>query len=62
MAECDYRPVACRKTYRLIVVKKYLDVTQGQSLLFHDYRYFFYLTNDRTQFGGRDRAAGQRSL
>jgi len=47
VAEFDYRPAACQKTYRMIVVKKYLDVTQGQSLLFHDYRYFFYLTNDR---------------
>jgi hypothetical protein len=47
VAEFDYRPVACKKVYRMIVVKKYLDVTQGQSLLFHDYRYFFYLTNDR---------------
>jgi hypothetical protein len=47
VAEFDYRPVACHKTYRMIVVKKYLDVTQGQSFLFHDYRYFFYLTNDR---------------
>jgi Transposase DDE domain group 1 len=47
VAEFEYRPTACRKTYRLIVVKKYLDVTQGQALLFHDYRYFFYLTNDR---------------
>ena len=46
-AEFDYRPTACQKAYRMIVVKKYLDVTQGQSLLFHDYRYFFYLTNDR---------------
>jgi hypothetical protein len=47
VAEFDYRPVACKKAYRMIVVKKYLDVTEGQSLLFHDYRYFFYLTNDR---------------
>ncbi len=47
VAEFDYRPVACKRSYRMIVVKKYLDVTQGQSLLFHDYRYFFYLTNDR---------------
>jgi hypothetical protein len=47
VAEFDYRPVACKKAYRMIVVKKYLHVTQGQSLLFHDYRYFFYLTNDR---------------
>lgn len=34
VAEFDYRPAASRKTYRMIVVKKYLDVTQGQSLLF----------------------------
>ena len=47
VAEFDYRPVACQKTYRMVVVKKYLDVTEGQSLLFYDYRYFFYLTNDR---------------
>jgi hypothetical protein len=47
VAEFDYRPAACKKTYRMVVVKKYLDVTEGQSLLFHDYRYFFYLTNDR---------------
>jgi hypothetical protein len=48
LAEFDYQPVACHKAYRMIVVKKWLDVTQGQSLLFQDYRYFFYLTNDRT--------------
>ncbi|HEX4146883.1 MAG TPA: IS1380 family transposase [Pirellulales bacterium] len=48
VAEFDYRPVACKQTYRMIVLKKYLDVTQGQSLLFRDYRYFFHLTNDRT--------------
>ena len=47
VAEFEYRPVACRKTYRMIVVKKYLEVSQGQSLLFDDYRYFFYITNDR---------------
>jgi hypothetical protein len=52
VAEFEYRPVACQKTYRMVVVKKYLDVTDviaGQSRLFHDYRYFFYLTNDREQ-------------
>jgi hypothetical protein len=46
VAEFEYRPTACRKTYRMIVVKKLIDVTQGQSVLFYDYRYFFYLTND----------------
>jgi hypothetical protein len=46
VAEFVYRPAACRKTYRMIVVKKHIDVSQGQAVLFHDYRYFFYLTND----------------
>jgi hypothetical protein len=48
VAEFDYRPVACRQTYRMVVVKMWLEVTPGQELLFPDYRYFFYLTNDRT--------------
>jgi hypothetical protein len=47
VAEFEHRPAACQKTYRMIVVKKYLEVSQGESLLFPDYRYFFYLTNDR---------------
>lgn len=46
VAEFEYRPAACKKTYRMIVVKKLVDVLQGQTVLFHDYRYFFYLTND----------------
>jgi Transposase DDE domain group 1 len=47
IAEFDYRPAACRKAYRMVVLKKYTEVRQGQQVLFHDYRYFFYLTNDR---------------
>lgn len=46
VAEMPYRPVACRKTYRLIVVRKNLTVEKGEVRLFDDYRYFFYLTND----------------
>jgi Transposase DDE domain group 1 len=48
VAELDYTPTACRKSYRLIVVRKNLAVEKGTQLLFDDYRYFFYLTNDRT--------------
>jgi hypothetical protein len=48
VAELDYRPVACRNTYRLIVVRKNLAVEKGELRLFDDYRYFFYLTNDWT--------------
>jgi hypothetical protein len=47
VAAFDYRPAACRKTYRMVVVKKYLETRKGQKVLFDDYRYFFYLTNDR---------------
>jgi hypothetical protein len=46
VAEMPYRPTACRKTYRLIVVRKNLTVEKGEVRLFDDYRYFFYLTND----------------
>jgi Transposase DDE domain group 1 len=46
VAEMPYRPVACGKTYRLIVVRKNLTVEKGELRLFDDYRYFFYLTND----------------
>jgi hypothetical protein len=48
VAEMEYRPTACRKTYRLIIVRKNLIRCDGQGELFPDYRYFFYLTNDRT--------------
>jgi hypothetical protein len=46
VAEFSYRPVACKKAYRMIALRKNLAVEQGQQRLFDDYRYFFYLTND----------------
>jgi hypothetical protein len=46
VAEFDYRPVACRKTYRMVVLRKNLSKLQ-EGRLFADYRYFFYITNDR---------------
>jgi hypothetical protein len=46
VAEFDYQPTACRKKYRLVVVRKELDVHE-EGRLFEDYRYFFYITNDR---------------
>ena len=48
VAEFEYRPVACRKTYRVIVLRKKLIVEKGQLWLFEPDRYFFYITNDRT--------------
>ena len=48
VAETRYRPVACRKSYRLVIVRKNLVIEKGVQHLFDDYRYFFYLTNDET--------------
>lgn len=47
VAEMDYRPVACKKSYRLVIVRKNLSIEEHGQRLFDDYRYFLYLTNDR---------------
>jgi hypothetical protein len=47
-AEFEYRPVACKKTYRVIVLRKKLVVEKGQLWLLEPDRYSFYITNDRT--------------
>src|SRR4029077_12849687 len=47
VAEFDYRPSACRKSYRMVVVRKNLSVEKGEQVLFPDERYFFYITNER---------------
>jgi Transposase DDE domain group 1 len=47
IAEFDDQPVACKKSDRMIVLRKRLATDQGQLRLFEDYRYFFYITNDR---------------
>jgi hypothetical protein len=49
IAEFDYRPVACNRNYRVIVLRKRLGIDRGQLRLFEEYRYFFYITNDRTK-------------
>lgn len=48
VAEMPYRPTACKKTYRLIVVRKNLSIEKGEQRLYDDYVYFYYLTNDPT--------------
>ncbi len=47
VAEFDYRPVACKTSYRVVVLRKRLGIDKGQLRLFEEYRYFFYITNDR---------------
>jgi len=46
VAEFNYQPVACRKTYRMIVVRKNISREKGEQRLFDEVRYFFYITND----------------
>jgi hypothetical protein len=46
VAEFEYSPTKCGKTYRVVVVWKDLEVTQGQQKLFDDSKCFFYITND----------------
>jgi hypothetical protein len=47
VGEFDYRPTACERTYRMVVLRKKLGIDKGQMRLFEEYRYFFYITNDR---------------
>jgi hypothetical protein len=47
VTEVAYRPTACRRAYRLIVVRQTIGVEKGQARLFDEIRYRFYLTNDR---------------
>jgi hypothetical protein len=47
VAEFDYQPGACQRSYRMVVVRKNLTVEVGEQALFDDVRYHFYLTNDR---------------
>ncbi len=47
VAELDYRPNKCKKTYRMVVVRKNISVQKGEVVLFDEIRYFFYITNRR---------------
>ena len=51
VAEVSYQPTACRRTYRLIIVRQTIMVEEGQLRLLDEVRYRFYLTNDRTRTG-----------
>jgi len=47
VAEFEYRPGKCGKTYRMVVLRKNLSVEKGEQVLFDDIRYFFYITTRR---------------
>jgi hypothetical protein len=48
VAEFEYQPVACKRAYRVVGLRKKLVVEKGQLWLFQPDRYFFSITNDRT--------------
>jgi Transposase DDE domain group 1 len=68
VAEFNYRPTACRTTYRMIVLRKNLSVAKGEQVLFDDVRYFFYISNDwvseadEVVFGANDRCHQENLL
>jgi hypothetical protein len=47
VAEVAYRPTACQRTFRLIIIRQTIKVEKGQLRLHDEVRYRFYLTNDR---------------
>ena len=47
VVEFDYRPGKCKKDYRVVALRKNISVERGDNVLFEEYRYFFYITNDR---------------
>jgi len=68
VAEFNYRPSACKKTYRMVVIKKNISVEQGEKLLFDKIEYFFYITNewvseaDEIVFAANDRCDQENLL
>lgn len=46
VAEFTYQPARCKKTYRIVVLRKNLTVEKGELALFDDIRYFFTISND----------------
>ena len=47
VAELEHRPDLCGRSYRLVVLRKRIAVEKGGVRLSEEYRYFFYITNDR---------------
>lgn len=47
VAELEYKPGKCARSYRVVVLRKNLSVERGEQALFEDVRYFFYFTTLR---------------
>jgi hypothetical protein len=44
VAEFDYQPGKCRRTYKVVAVRKNISRARGEQVLFDEIRYFFYIT------------------
>lgn len=47
VAEFEYQPGKCGKSYRMVVIRKNISKEKGEQVLFDEIRYFFYITNER---------------
>ncbi len=47
VVEFSYRPGKCKRDYRVVALRKNISVERGDNVLFCEYRYFFYITNER---------------
>ena len=46
-AEFDHQPTKAKHSYRIVVLRKLIQEERGQVSIGCDYRYFFFITNDR---------------
>jgi hypothetical protein len=44
VAEFQYQPTKCERPYRVVVLRKNLSIERGETVLFDDIKYFFYIT------------------
>ena len=47
VASFSYSPSRAKKDHRIVVVRKNLSIERGESVLFEEIRYLFYITNDK---------------
>jgi DDE family transposase len=47
VVEFDYQPGKCKRDYRVVALRKNLSIERGENVLLTEYRYFFYISNER---------------
>ena len=47
VAEFEYQPGNCKRSYRMVVVRKNLTIERGEREIVDDIRFFFYITDDQ---------------